>query len=155
MGSDPDAGRPSVEARRRFNLILDFVHNRTEQQPPIPEAPDHDTRAFWIDQILAGIVASAGIAIFPDHPIWGSILLFSGLGWLLYLRSGGSVARISLRVPNAVAIFIIILAIVLMSYDIYNREQFVSDGDDARLAPFTKNNAAFFTTYPLIPTNLS
>jgi hypothetical protein len=150
-GNDPNAARLSLEARRRFNLILDFAHNRTERPPPVPEAQGHDTREFWIDQILAGILASAGITIFSDHPIWGSIFLVCGLGWLLYLRWGRRVTRTSLRAPNAVAIFALILAIVIMGYDIYDRHQFVSVGDDTRLAPFTKNNARFFSDLPVDP----
>jgi hypothetical protein len=38
-----------------------------------------------------------------------------------------------------------------MSYDIYDRHQFISAGDDARLAPFAKNNAKFFSDLPVDP----
>jgi hypothetical protein len=78
-GIDPNSNRLSEEGRRRFNLILGFVGGKIGQ-PAMPETPSHDNRAFWIDQIIAGVIFAAGFDIMRDHLVLGLIVSALGLG---------------------------------------------------------------------------
>jgi len=86
-----------------------------------PPQPEHDTRAFRIDQIIAGAVLAAGINIARDHLVVGSIVSAVGLGWLVYLRWEHKPMPPQIRTPNSLAVVVLLFATFLMGYDIYDR----------------------------------
>ncbi|MGO9601810.1 MAG: hypothetical protein ACLQAT_00130 [Candidatus Binataceae bacterium] len=52
-----------------------------------PEARDDlDSRAFWIDQLIATVVAGAGCTIYPSYQWIGGGVFAFGLAWLVIIR---------------------------------------------------------------------
>lgn len=88
-------------------------------EPPPP--PPFDTRPFWIDQLVASLIAGAGITVFSQYPWPGAGLFIGGLGWLLYLRLEPKQMNTQSRIPNMIALAVLFLATVTMGYDIYLR----------------------------------
>jgi hypothetical protein len=142
-GMDPDAPRLSEEGRRRFNLVLDFIeiakpklHLEGEGKirdlgtqsmansslPNTPPSPTHDTPPFWIDQWIAGGIFAAGLTMLPDHFAFGCVLSVIGLVWLVYLRMGQRSLSPQVRTPNIIAIVLLVCAVGVMGYDIYDRQ---------------------------------
>lgn len=87
----------------------------------MPETPSHDNRAFWIDQIIAGVIFAAGFDIMRDHLVLGVIVSALGLGWLVYLRWERKRMTPLVRTPNVLAVAVLVLATAVMGYDIYDR----------------------------------
>jgi hypothetical protein len=93
-----------------------------EPTPPTEkESASLNTSAFWIDQILATLIAGAGIDIRHDFPLVGGGLFAAGVGWLLYLRWEHKAMSPQVRTPNLIAVVVLFLATVVMGYDIYDR----------------------------------
>jgi hypothetical protein len=92
--------------------------------------PEHDTRPFWIDQWIAGIIAAAGLALLFSHdaylglPSWyyGAALSTVGFGWLLLLRYQSRAvmtAQPAARSTNVLGIMVALVATVLIGIDVY------------------------------------
>ena len=95
---------------------------------PISSDPPstHDTRPFWIDPIIGGILLAQGLnLLFAQQQLWGlpswlfgAVLSTAGFGWLWYHRSQRAAMMADRRVPNAWALALIVVAMIVTGYDI-------------------------------------
>jgi hypothetical protein len=82
----------------------------------------HDTRGFWIDQIIAAAIFGVGLEILRDGiSVLGLVFTSGGLGWLIFLRLEHKPMTPQVRLPNLAAIVALLLATAVVGYDIYDR----------------------------------
>ena len=135
FGRDPNDPWLSEEARRRYKLIIDFVAARYDPsaatQKPEQSDPNgkrlalsepFDTRAYWIDQLIAAGIVGVGVDLRHDHPIAGYVAMAVGFVWLAYLRWEHKPMAPRLRTSNFLPVTVLFLATVVVGYDIYDRQ---------------------------------
>jgi hypothetical protein len=146
FGRDPNDPWLSEEARRRYKLIIDFAaarynpaleeresHRRgvSMSEPIVDRTPaSHDTRAYWIDQLIAVAIIGVGQDFRHDYPAPGYITMAVGFVWLVYLRWEHKPMTPQIRTPNFLAVAVLFLATLVVGYDIYDRHH-PSGGDAA------------------------
>ncbi len=136
FGRDPNVPWLSEEARRRYKLIIDFAASRFNPFTAAKQEKSHrqgvsmsdrvvgqthNTRAYWIDQLIAVAIIGVGQDFRHDHVVPGYITMAVGFVWLLYLRWEHKPMTPQIRTPNFLAVAVLFLATIVVGYNIYDR----------------------------------
>lgn len=149
---NPDTLAPSSEARRRYDLLAQFVQwgstkreSTQRSQFPVsaksPETSFDTSRPFWIDPVIAAALLTQGLGLlfseqhFLGWPAWmfGAAFSVIGVGWLWYHRSARRAASTLCRVPNTWTLTtsaIVVIAMIVTGYDACDRHYGVAPSRD-------------------------